>query len=220
MDTLIDQAAAVFLHQTRAKDRFAVCHEALARAPLGAARMAYADERATGWKQWDARVFSGRSELEGARTVQPNTLCVPPGLTVMDVLEGEPAKTGVYLPAVVTAAAPGARDGALALARRNGDGEQQKRIHAVFARLQRCGATQLAACAAPKAAEPPAGAGAGAAAPSGGAGQPPARAAGAAVPGSGAGQPPACAAGAAHAQKKRRARKRVTRVTVDTNVMD
>ena len=240
LEVLIDQALAVYLHQSQAQDYDTFCREAAVRAPFGAdGGLPFTDARAA-WKPWIERIFDERSELAGRveEAPKPHTICVLPGTTVHDILDGDPANTGVCLPHAVTAASGGGRQAALA--RHRGDGEEQKRIEAVYARLQRSGATHLAACqwsaskpptrAAEGAAEPPAAAAvaprrvaevpphnAAAAAASSVAEQPPHDAAAAAAS-SVAEQPPPRSGGGS--KKKGKARKRVAHVTVDTNVMD
>ena len=252
-DLLMDEAVAVFLHQSQATDHDAFCREAVERAPFGASgdsKLPFADSRAA-WHQWMERATPGRGEVPG-EAPQSHTMCVLPGTTVFDIIDGDPASTGVCLPHAVTAASGGGRKAALA--RHRGDGEELKRIEAVYSRLHRTGATHLAAWAASKstlapssvAKQPPHNAAA-AAVPSSVAEQAP-HAAAAAAPSSVAKQPPANAAAAASSaaelppprlggapssaaepppprsggapKKKGKARKRVTHVTVDTNVMD
>ena len=230
----------MFLHQSQTQDHATFCREVAARAPVitcgvtGGCELPFAEDRAD-WTVWMTRTFGRHSELIGVETPQPQTMCVLPGTTALDIFKGDPARTGVCLPHAVTAASGGGRQAALA--RHRGDGEELKRIEAVYSRLHRTGATHLAAWTASKpttraaegVAEQPAGVaavapssvaepadGVAAVAPSSVAVQLPADAAAAAN--SAPQQPPPRSGGAP--KKKGKARKRVTHVTIDTNVMD
>ena len=225
LDLLMDQSAAVFLHQSQTEDQLTFSREIGTRSPFAApGELPCTDPRAA-WTQWIDRAVSDRDreqgELAGPEAPQPHTMCVLPGTTVRHLLNGDPSSTGVCLPHAVTAASGGGRQAALA--RHRGNGEEQTRIKAVFARLQRSGATHLAACTASKPATRAAktvvedAAGAAAVAPSSGAEQPPAGTAATAT--NTVAEPPPPRSGGA-GKKKCKARKRVTHVTVDTNVMD
>ena len=164
-DSLIDKAVAVFLHQAQTTDHVAFCDEAVVRARFGAAgehELAFAGASGP-WRQWMERVSDGQREVAGADAPQPHTMCVLPGTSALDMLKDDPTSTGVCLPHAVTAASGGGRRAALE--RHRGNRRQQKRVEAVYSRLQRSGATHLAAWAASKptraaeaAATPPAGA--------------------------------------------------------------
>ena len=150
LDLLMDQAAALFLHQSQTKDQLTFSREATVRAPFGApGNLPFTDSRAP-WTQWIDRAIYDRERCvpTGQEAPQPHTMCVPPGTTVYDMLDGDPASTGVCLPHAVTAASGGGRQAALA--RHRGDVDELKRVKAVFARLQRTGATHLAAWTASK----------------------------------------------------------------------